>query len=82
MVTIATAGMTPVFYLIALRIYVTTDVDAQWAQDTMDSLIQTIDARMDARFGPSQWETEFVPELAAFVATNVFEVGREDDAFS
>lgn len=84
MVTVATAGMTPTDYLLTVRIYATAEIDAQAAQDTIDSLIQTIDARVGStgRFGPSSWDVEFVPELAAFVASNALAIGREDAAFS
>lgn len=80
MITVFFAGMTAVDYLLALRIYVTSDVDAESAQATLASLVMTIDARMTSGFGPSNWENGFDPELGAFVATNIFQVGREDDA--
>lgn len=79
-VTVATAGMTPTDYLLVVRIYATTDADPEWAQETMDTLIMEIDARMGARFGPSNWTVEHDRELLAFVATSVFAVGREDEA--
>lgn len=78
MVTVATAGMTAVDYLLALRIYVSTDADAETAQNTLDDLIMTIDGRMTSGFGPSNWDVAYDAELAAFVAVNVFLVGRED----
>jgi hypothetical protein len=82
MVTVATTGMTPTDYLLTVRIYATAEVDAKSAQDTLDTLVQTIDARIGStgRYGPSRWEVEFVPELAAFVASNALEIGREDQA--
>lgn len=79
--TISTVGMTPIDYQIALRIYVTADPDGEKAQEDLDDLIMTLDARMDSGFGPSQWEVTYEAELSAFVATCVFQVGREDDAF-
>lgn len=79
MVTVATVGMTAVDYLLALRIYVSADVDAETAQDTLDDLILIVDGRMTSGFGPSNWEVEYDPALGAFVATNIFLVGREDD---
>ena len=78
-VTVSTAGMTAVDYLIALRIYVTAEPDAEKAQDDLDALIMTVDGRMTSGFGPSNWEVNYDGELNAFVATNVFQVGREDD---
>lgn len=79
MVTVATAGMTAVDYLLALRVYVSADADAEWAQATLDTLILTLDGRMTSGFGPSNWEVDWDPELGAFVAVNTFLVGREDD---
>lgn len=79
MITVAFVGMTAIDYLLALRIYVTSDVDAQTAQDTLASLVMTVDGRMTSGFGPSNWDVDWDPELAAFVATNIFQVGREDD---
>jgi hypothetical protein len=77
-VTLFTSGMTPTEYLLTLRIYVTTDVDAKTAQDTMDTLIEMIDNQMTSGFGPSDWEVVLDQEIAALVATNRLRVGRED----
>lgn len=77
-VTISTAGMTAVDYLIALRIYVTAEQDAEKAQDDLDTLILAVDGRMTSGFGPSNWDVAYDAELNAFVAVNVFQVGRED----
>lgn len=77
--TISTAGMTAVDYLIALRIYVTAEPDAEKAQEDLDAVILTVDARMTSGFGPSNWDVSYDGELNAFVAVNVFNVGREDD---
>jgi hypothetical protein len=78
--TISTAGMTAVDYLIALRIYVTAEPDAEKAQDDLDALIMAVDGRMTSGFGPSNWDVNYDVELNAFVATNIFLVGREDNA--
>lgn len=77
--TISTAGMTAVDYLIALRIYVTAEPDAEKAQDDLDAVIMAVDDRMTSGFGPSNWDVSYDGELNAFVAVNVFNVGREDD---
>lgn len=76
--TISTAGMSPTDYLIALRLYVSAEPDAETANDDLDSLIMAVDGRMTGGFGPSEWEVAYEPELVAFVATNVLRVGRED----
>ena len=78
-ITISTAGMNAVDYQIALRIYVTAEPDAEKAHDDLDTLIMTVDGRMTSGFGPSNWDVTYDSELNAFVATNVFDVGREDD---
>lgn len=77
--TVFTAGMTAVDYLVGIRLYVTAEVDAQRAQDTMDALIMEIDGRMTSGFGPSNWDVVYRDDLGGFVAENVFAVGREDD---
>lgn len=77
-VTVSTAGMDPNFYLIALRIYVSVENDAEQASDDLDTLILDVDDRMTSGFGPSNWTVTYQPDLAAFVAENVFTVGRED----
>lgn len=79
-VTVFTVGMTPDDYVLGLRIYATAAADAKAAQDTLDVLIQTIDARINSGFGPSNFEIEYRDDLVAFVATNLFQVGREDPA--
>lgn len=79
-VTIFTAGMTPTDYLITLRIYMPTDTDAEKAQEDLDAAVMAVDARMTSGFGPSNWTVEWMEELSALIASNTFEVGREDDA--
>lgn len=77
-VTVFTAGMTAVAYLIGIRLYVSAETDAKTAQTTLDSLILELDGRMTSGFGPSSWDVTYQPDLAAFVAEQIFEVGRED----
>jgi hypothetical protein len=79
-VTIFTGGMTPTDYLLVLRIYMPTGASVKKAQEDLDTLIMTVDARMTSGFGPSNWTVEWLVELDALVASNTFEVGREDDA--
>lgn len=84
-VTLGTAGMTPEFYLIAVRVYhSTTTLPAGTVQTALDTLVQAHDALLatTGRFGPSNWEVEWNEDLDAFVATSVLAVGREDRAFS
>lgn len=77
-VTIAPAGMTPDAWLIAQRVYCTWDESAKVAQDTALTVMVAVDDLMTDGFGPSQWEWSAVPEIGAFVATNVLMVTRAD----
>ncbi|MCA1572417.1 MAG: hypothetical protein LC798_19375 [Chloroflexi bacterium] len=76
--TVFTAGMTAVDYLIGIRIYISAEADAAKAQADLDTLIMTVDGRMTSGFGPSNWTVTYQADLSAFVAENLFEVGRED----
>jgi hypothetical protein len=77
-VTVATAGVLPTEWLVAVRCYVAGTVGAQRAQDVLDELLVAADAALPLCAGPSRWSVEWDPELGAFVATALLEVGRED----
>lgn len=77
-VTIFTAGMDPDFYLIAVRIYHTADVDAKDAQDNLDVMIIDVEDRLSSGFGMAPWSVDYREDLNAFVATTILPVGRED----
>lgn len=80
-VTISTAGFTPDFWVLAVRIYTTTQkYDAKKAQDVLDLLIPAVDAKVGSNggFGPSDWTIEWDDGLEAFMATNLLQVGRQD----
>jgi hypothetical protein len=72
--------MTPTFYRFAVRLYVTIEMGAEKAQSLLDTLIMRVDAQLDTSdgFGPSDWDVEYNEFLAAFIATNLLETGRED----
>jgi hypothetical protein len=76
--TVSTAGMDPDFYLLAVRIYQTAEVDAQTAQANLDTLILVVEHKLTDGFGMAPWSVAYHPELDALVATCVLPVGRED----
>lgn len=79
--TIFNAGMTPAFYVLEMRLYVSTESNAAAAQRTLDTLIMSVDALMTATFGPSNWTTAWDLDLGALVATcTLDQIGREDAA--
>lgn len=80
-ITVATAGMDPESWVLAVRIYVSTvKTDAKVAQDQLDALLPEVDHRIGSNGGysPSAWEITWDPDLDALVATNLLNVGRED----
>lgn len=77
-VTVAPAGMTPEYWVIAQRVYSLWDVGAKDAQDKCLAAMVAVDEAMTDGFGPSNWNWEPAPELGAFVATNILMVGRDD----
>lgn len=80
--TISTAGMDPDFYLLAVRLYQSTDVDVQAAQATLDTLILTVENKLTSGFGVASWAVEYAADLDALVATCVLPVGREDNPYA
>lgn len=76
--TISTAGMDPNFYLLAVRIYQTAEVNAQAAQANLDTLVLDVEGKLTSGFGESSWTVDYHADLDALVATCVLPVGRED----
>lgn len=76
--TVSSAGIAPTDYLIAVRIYVTTEIPVEDAQDKMDSVLEAADNALPSWAGPSQWSIEWDQEQGQLVATCVLEIGRED----
>lgn len=76
--TISTAGMDPNFYLLAVRLYQSAEVDARAAQANLDTLILTVEHKLTDGFGMAPWSVEYLADLDALVATCVLPVGRED----
>jgi hypothetical protein len=79
--TVFTAGMDPDFYQLALRIYQTAEVDAQAAQENLDTLILAVEAKLTSGFNRGTWSVTYVDELTALVATCTLLVGREDHPY-
>jgi len=76
-VTVTCQAVTPDFFVLSLRIYVKVG-DARDSQQRLWTLIQNVDATVDAQFGPSRWDITYDPEAQVFIATNLLETGRED----
>lgn len=73
-----TAGVTADFWLIAVRLFVEQGVDPKLAQDTLDLLMPSVDAKAGP-FGPLAWIVDGASEDSPYwSATCVYEVGRED----
>lgn len=78
--TVFTAGVDPDTFLFRIRVYVDTSVDAHAAQDTLDTVLQLVDARLGTLgwAGPSNWAIDWIEDAGAIVALSTLEVGRED----
>jgi hypothetical protein len=78
-VAVFTAGITPDFWQIGVRVIITATVSQQTSQDALDTYTLAVDAALSSRYGPSNWVFEFPSEDAPwYAATNVLQVGRED----
>jgi len=77
-VTVSPAGMTPEFWLIRTRVYVTGDLDPKKGQALLIDVMNAVDDLMDAYCGPSNWESAYIDEIEMFVAGNDLMIGRED----
>jgi hypothetical protein len=78
-VCVFTAGITPDFWQIGVRIIVTATVSPKDAQDLLDTYTLAVDAALNAHYGPSNWTFAFPTDDAPWSeATNVLQVGRED----
>lgn len=79
-VTVATEGITPSEYQIAVRVYQSVDVDAAAAAINHDFTVLAVDRAIGStgRFGPSEWVVTLDQELRALVGTCILQVGRED----
>lgn len=76
--TVATAGLTPTHWLYTIRLYVDGMVDAEKAQEDLDTLVPAIDALVSSGFGPGEWTFEWNPEIEAWIATNQLGCIRND----
>lgn len=80
-VCVYTDGYDPEFWRIAVRVYKHQGSDPKSSQDELDTLLPAVDAATDnGVFGPSRWDIDYPvgTESQWYVATQVYEVGRED----
>lgn len=79
-VTVEWAGMTPEYWLFAVRVYVSGDVNAKSASDYTLAAAVAVDALVNnGGFGGSEWSGPvWAEDLNAFVATNTVMCGRSD----
>ncbi len=77
-ITISTAGWDLEFWLVALRVYQSVEVDAEGAQENLDAVMTAVEAQLTSGFGMAGWAVEYVADLTALVATCILPVGRED----
>lgn len=78
-VAVFTAGITPEFWLIGVRVLVSGTTSPKAAQDAMDAHMLAIDSALHTAYGPRAWTVEFATQDAPYYsATNILNVGRED----
>ena len=77
-VTVSSAGMTPDFFLVAVRIYQQFAVNPRNDSHNLDAAVQAVDDLVPSDYGPSNWTIEVREDIDALVAEAVFERGRED----
>lgn len=76
-ITISTAGWDLEFWLIALRVYQSIEVDAEDAQENLDAVMDDVESKLTSGFGVAVWTVDYVAELNALVATCILPVGRD-----
>lgn len=77
-VTVDDDGLSDLHYVLVVRVYQSTDVDAQKAAETLRSIYQQLDVLLTTHWGPVEWVREDDREIGALIATCRLEVGRED----
>lgn len=77
-ITVSTAGWDPDFWQIALRIYQSIEVDAEDAQENLDSVMSSVESKLTSGFGMAAWSVDYIADLNALVATCILPVGRDD----
>lgn len=77
-ITISTAGWDGNFWLFALRVYQTAEIDARTAQQNLDVVMADVESKLTSGFGRAAWSVDYVADLKALVATCILPVGRED----
>ena len=77
-VTFSTAGIDPTEWLISARVYVSTAMGAEAAQDALDDTVLAVDPLL-YEVPRTRWEFDGPDEdLEAYVATMVLSYPRED----
>ncbi len=85
-VTVEWRDTQPEWWRFIIRVYASTDVDAQLASTMLLAAAQVVDGLLDAQtgttspgFGPSEWEgPRFNPDLGALIATTIVGCPRGD----
>jgi hypothetical protein len=76
--TILTGQLDPDWFTFSVRIYAADGTQAI-TQTNLDAAIDQFEARMNAEFGPSNWDIQWIEEIAAWVAVSEVKVGRQDN---
>lgn len=79
-VTVEWAGMDPLYWRFAVRVYMSADVSAKKASSTILNVSAQVDGLVDnGGFGASDWTgPQWAEDLNAFVATHSVVCGRSD----
>lgn len=78
--TLFFTGMNPTEFVITIRIFQSTDVDAGAAQAAVAQMAHDTDRiiKTTGKIWQPEWEVTFAPELNALVAAGIVQIGRED----
>jgi hypothetical protein len=79
-ITLLLRGVDPDFYLFDIRLYA-SDGTQPITQARVDLALQQIDQQLasTAQFGPSNWQLDWLEEIAAWMAVAQLQVPREDN---
>jgi hypothetical protein len=72
------AGSRASMWLVAVRVAVSAEVDAEAAQNALDGLAHETDMLLTPHLGPGDWDDEYDDTLEAWTNTAVYGVPRED----
>lgn len=77
-ITIFSTGWTPTDWTFEVRVYAAADESMEAPQLALDDILPVVWDLLPGQAGPSTWNIDFVPDLAALVAFAEVLVGRED----